>query len=632
MTLRPIAALALIATIALAGCGGSSKATTRKAVTMPAASGTAWNQVLNNVGLSGAVNQDTALQAFALAFGGMPGVTTPTGPTGTGVDASEALRWTLQYAQQLAPEQRVALDKVLVGQQVGSPGKARRVDGPNTARYRSIVDATIAKYVPLVGPLTLAVDINLVAQYPNSYAYVYARNAQHGYSGTASECFVGVTPLGEKASDSQLAAYLGHEIFHCYQAQWVNALSNWYNTTASPSWVVEGSATWAGLNYANVSIAAEDNWWGNYLITPEAPLFKRTYDAVGFFGQAEWSGVDVWKVFKPFMQTAGNEARYQVFATAGGEVFLNTWASGLYRRKNLGTPWVVVGKFVPSREEVPTPMTDLAIANGKIEVVKAAAYTNALYWIDSSADILHVSLTGHGRIADSYGFDSTQISDAFFCTKDGGSCPCPTTEGQDGTQGALPVARPALKGGISLGVTGADTGANGSLEGMTLNDFCARTKKKTGPCRLLDQAVVKQATGLDTKPGVESRVADGTICTWSTDQVVNSPFAGLPNNGGGILPGPTTKASVSLLVRDPDTGGEDTAELGQASEVTPTPLAVSDASQALTVSGNPGGSQTTAIVVTLPKGQPKVIVMFVFGATPGVPGATLLAQTAVNRF
>ena len=628
MSLRRVAPAVLVAALMLGACGGGSTSTKKSA--QPAATGTAWNQVLHQIGPTGSVSKDNALQAFSLAFGPLPVVTVPPGPVGTGADASEALRWTLQYYGQLTPEQRAIVDKVLAGQKVGGPGKTRHADGPGTQQFRKIVDFVIASYAPLVGPLTLTTTIENVAPYLHSYAYVFGRNAQHGLTGTASECFIGITPDGAKASVGELKAYLGHEIFHCYQAQWLGSLSAFYDTTASPSWVIEGAATWAGMNYAPVTIPWSANWWAPYLADPAKPLFTRTYDALGYYGQAQWSGVDNWKLLKTFIQTNGNEARYHVLADPGGDRFLDTWASGLYRRANLGSPWVITSPFVPTRQEIATPMTDLTVTSGTTAPIKAAAYTNALYGVTANADVLHVALTGHGRLADSYGFDSAQLSDVFFCTKDGGSCPCPgDTAGGSGGENALPASRQKLKGGISLGVTGGNKGASGTLEGLTLDDFCKRQTQ--GPCRLLDQQVIKTATGLDVKPGVQKQTGNGPSCIWATDITVNSPFANVPGGGGGIFPGPTTKASVALIVFNGDDGGASSSDDDSGSEP-PVPLSVSGAQQAVMKEGDQSVSQTTAIVVAGPKGKPNVISMFVFGATPGVSGSTLLAQTSTNRF
>src|SRR5262245_24458821 len=57
--------------------------TTAASTTSPAAlsyaPGPAWQSVLDGIGADGSVSKDTALQAFSLAFGPLPGVTLPAG-------------------------------------------------------------------------------------------------------------------------------------------------------------------------------------------------------------------------------------------------------------------------------------------------------------------------------------------------------------------------------------------------------------------------------------------------------------------------------------------------------------------------------------------------------------------------
>ncbi len=120
---RPIrlarfAIAAMVVLLAAPACGSgddSATATTERIGTteVPPFEETAWGQVLARIGPEGTVDKDTALQAFALAFGDVPGVEVPSGPVGEVVSGSEALRWAVRLRDQLTDPQKEAVDRIL---------------------------------------------------------------------------------------------------------------------------------------------------------------------------------------------------------------------------------------------------------------------------------------------------------------------------------------------------------------------------------------------------------------------------------------------------------------------------------------------------------------------------------------
>jgi hypothetical protein len=74
---------------------------------------TAWGRVLDQIRPDGSVSESTALQAFALAYGPVPGVHPPAGRSQSIPDATQAAAWILRYRQRLPSRQRQAVDRLL---------------------------------------------------------------------------------------------------------------------------------------------------------------------------------------------------------------------------------------------------------------------------------------------------------------------------------------------------------------------------------------------------------------------------------------------------------------------------------------------------------------------------------------
>ena len=74
---------------------------------------TAWNRVLAGIGPDGVVSFETALAAFTLAIGPLPGVPQPEGRRSLVASGTGALRWLQGYRSRLTQEQRAVLDGYL---------------------------------------------------------------------------------------------------------------------------------------------------------------------------------------------------------------------------------------------------------------------------------------------------------------------------------------------------------------------------------------------------------------------------------------------------------------------------------------------------------------------------------------
>src|SRR5258708_1004304 len=92
-----------------ANASATAPTPTESALTMPSA----WGQVLDQIQPDGTVTADTALQAFSLAFGPLPGVTVSSGPVGEIRSGTMALRWLVGHWSEITPAQRAAAVQLL---------------------------------------------------------------------------------------------------------------------------------------------------------------------------------------------------------------------------------------------------------------------------------------------------------------------------------------------------------------------------------------------------------------------------------------------------------------------------------------------------------------------------------------
>src|ERR1700686_4566224 len=111
-SLAPVALSVLAGSMSLA-CGGGPPKSSAGAGAQPSSAGQspgpAWKGVLGQVQPDGTVSLATALAAFTLAVGPLPGVTTPAGPTGQLIDGTVGVRWVIGHWAQLTAAQQQAV-------------------------------------------------------------------------------------------------------------------------------------------------------------------------------------------------------------------------------------------------------------------------------------------------------------------------------------------------------------------------------------------------------------------------------------------------------------------------------------------------------------------------------------------
>ncbi|MEZ5099055.1 MAG: VWD domain-containing protein [Thermoleophilia bacterium] len=315
--------------------------------------------------VDGTVSKGEALRAFALTYGGLPGVRVP--PAGREpAEGSLALRWILPYRDELTPAQQAAVAAKL---DAPLPQGARGLAGPGV-RLEFSSDLTAQANGYLAGYLT-----QLGSPFPGGalpfpiYVYRYPTDV--------------VTPLGIAAADATpiddagtarpdgtyacrirlmrgaLAAtgavfdqYLAHEVFHCVQFALIGP--TW---PTRPNWVIEGTADWASTQLLGTPYeAVSGRFYPTYLQTPDQSLFGRAYDAIGFFGAVDQHAGSLWSRLVPVLQAPTSDLAFGA-AGAAEEGFAAVWASGLLRRDPGGGAWFVQQPWAVGEGTVATPQS-----------------------------------------------------------------------------------------------------------------------------------------------------------------------------------------------------------------------------------------------------------------------------------
>jgi hypothetical protein len=432
------------------------------------------------------VNTTTALQAFSLAFGPLPGVALPTGQAGIIPDATGPLQWLVGHWADITPDQRAAAIQLVpelasLDHGAGSTATAaadRNEQGPTTGDavlvkatptprrsdffYTQIANQAAGKEGAKVGRslgIPVKVHVNMAA---SGYdAVTDPLNASGGYSGTAAKCAITMTAAGDAMNGDNLDALVFHEVWHCFQGTELG-LSRFWNNRPAP-WIIEGQANWVGNSLAP-GATLDGTYWGDYLVDPDIPLFQQAYSAMGFYAQLESSGTDTWQRLDAMLQASGNAAAFQA-AGANGDAFLNAWASGFLRKPERGTAWDIVGANVTDDAG---PVSVIEVPDGASVPASAKAYTTALFGIPAAAaDVFVFSFPGHARVSDGSGHDYLINGQGTFCHKDGG-CECPGVPPDQG-----PPLLP-LEGMSMLAVTGDPGGDSGTVTGKSLDEYCPK--------------------------------------------------------------------------------------------------------------------------------------------------------------
>ncbi len=438
---------------------------------------TAWGRALAQIRPNGTFSRQAALDLFALAFGPLPGVHPPHGAASTISSGTLAIQAILPYRSQLTKAQRDAVGRFVPSAQsnkartasLSIPGFTTDPGLQATANnFISAYEAKLGYALPLkviAGKTTERETKSggLIVQ-----AFAMPLNALTGAGfGTKTECIIEVTPDGLASGSDKLGEDVAHEVFHCFEYA-LQGLTNW---TTPPAWIEEALAEWAALTVDPIPYAAGGEWLTAYIRTEYLPLFERTYDAVGFWGDVQDATGSLWARIPDILRATDNESAF-VLAGADTDRFLDLWGSSVVRASGASFAWQMLSPIQPPGFGALQPYIAGEIdGTGNVET---PPYTTIVYVVrpGPSQELLHVVIQGHARLSTQY--DYTDLQDSWFCMT---SQPCECPKGTDGT---VPPTRP-LGTSSALALSGdPGTGTKGYIASASLDEFCHPTGKPKG--------------------------------------------------------------------------------------------------------------------------------------------------------
>jgi hypothetical protein len=330
---------------------------------------------------------------------------------------------------------------------------------PSAGPYKAVLENLSGEIAADIGhPLSLPITVTVNStqkEGASTEAYAGVENASGGDSGTPGRCAVAINPLlyAHNKSAGLTKFVLAHEMFHCFEAMDYPTIAAF---NAAPDWLIEGEAEWVGDEIE----PQDDHWWDTYLLDIGTPLFKRSYDAVGFYSLMTQTGDDTWHLLDPMLKAGGNAAAFNVASTT---TLQKNWASTYARESGFGQGWDAKGPGITDATYKPDTSV---IHNGTHVTEKVAPYSNALIKFSPSAHVVNISPgTVTSRLHEPNGDTDNGLAAGSneFCVTDCNACP-------------EMMAMPKLPPGTSwLAISGDTTGATYSVVGQPdlCNESCA---------------------------------------------------------------------------------------------------------------------------------------------------------------
>ena len=447
-----------------------------------------YDQLRAQVGPNGEVTRDMALQAFSLAIAPLPGVSVPTGAPPNldrQADATFAVLWTMRYLDQLTPEQHAVVDPILAADPT-APRLTPQPAGNRRPRVVFAADTTASDYLDLAEMYENEIASELGRQLSMSVSLQIDKLQTNGKNADwlaysvpvgagQTECALHVEPLLQSMNDTSTKnATMAHEMFHCFQFDW--ARQHGVNAWSVPDWIIEGQAEWAGENLGGPSKTGAE-WWLDYLLSPQTPLFARDYAAVGFYQHLAEEQINPWTQFDNMLAGFKQTTNVGAYQGAGAEnaTFLDTWASGNFKDSSLGLEWNAQG---PWKVTANPPIQTMTIGANQNESAETEEVRNLLVNVVVTTDILHVTSDGHVRLR-APGVADLPTTDRWLCF-DFDSCTCPPNKVYEGPSLSYVTVDPNIAPTAHFGLTGGLTGADLLVSGHDLDEFC-KPRPSAGP-------------------------------------------------------------------------------------------------------------------------------------------------------
>ncbi|MBI4943742.1 MAG: hypothetical protein HY830_23625 [Actinobacteria bacterium] len=480
-------ALTVAAVLLGTGCAGPPDPATSEGPAPAPAAESGFDRLLHQVRQDGTVERATALAAFSVAIGPVPGAPAVSDATGVRPSGTAAVWWTLAHWRELDAEQQGAVRGALLDRHTapaafvaagsGDPDlPCATADSPDSGRLRPVLDAAVSDIARRLGrslriPVHLAMNRGQRENHPDgslTVMYTYPCRGGGPADGTRpTGCTIHVNPhaLDAGFSDADRSAFLVHEAMHCYVLDLLGPAAE----DLAP-WLQEGIPMWVQVALRGGDAKATEKWY-RYLRPDRRSLFARSYDAIGFYAQLAGSGVDVWSRIDPMLRAFGTGGNAGAWRACGARAaFLRGWAPGTLHGRRPGAAWDITGYGIPPTR--PGQVTTARLAPGDTARAQAPAAGVDVVPMILPPDAV-VTLTAVGRPEGLLGSTDGDhpVPDLLatpVCTTTGG-CSCP--EGSPAAGVRLPGV---AAGPADLAITGGLAKATVTVTVTTLAERCAR--------------------------------------------------------------------------------------------------------------------------------------------------------------
>lgn len=521
---------------------------------------------------SGVLGLDGALAAFAATFADLPGVEPAAGAVHH--HATAILATLAAHLYDLPDERRAVVEAVLYESPDAAPRGWRRPRAGRLDEARAIVAEAQAYFAGRLGVGLDRIVMTLVEQprrdpdtgieyFPdNAGAAAGPRYSESADGYVYDECVVRIN--ADAGSDTTtFRSEVGHEVFHCFQFLWSSYGHSF------PLWVFEGTAAWAGFDFAGPSPHYAEGWWDHWTTRPTRDLYARSYDAIGLFSLAAEHGAPPYTML-PELLSAPDLS--QVVAHTGPGL-LDAWGTHYANEPGWGAAYTISGPGARADRPARVPLTIGPGVAAFTAVPPVPGRAAQVYEFEVFADVLHVTGPAAGRLRAG---DGTEVAmpagTQDVCVRPDG-CECPPDR-------VTPPHISATDRSFFLGLGPSPEGPP-LLSQMALDDWCteaapATTVADTTPTAPEECVVGDWVVGSDQvaayyralsaeSSGVElsatgvmlvSFRADGTY-TYTPDITLHLETGGLPGQGtfsgdlhgrysaaGGVI---TTHSEVSTL-------------------------------------------------------------------------------------
>jgi hypothetical protein len=531
------------------------------------------------LGPSGQPTLAQALAAFDRSVANLPGVNPPAGTVGATTSGTTALRWMTEFRDDLTPAQRavfaqaiapapdaVTIDVDPSGNVSGGPPIARAAGArapvaraaqvafweqlvrdaiPRLAQHGLLLRHPVSVSTPPVavgGAIADAYPLYLCA------AEGVAAPQCDGAKTAPTACRVRIFPAAMGLPLYHQRQVVLHELTHCVEFESLGALAQ---LGAYPQWLSDGMA-----EYAAMTITQE--WSGTafpsslpvWLRSPAMNLFRRTYDAVGFFLFLDQEGANVYGLLDPLVRASvagDSQAAFDVAVRDVDPKYVGDWGPTLVSLENLPA-WRLNQPFVPR------PATTQRTVGNDSRLEDAfsrhgAAFAN----MNVTADILIVTTGGttKGRMVDAANVEHPIDSQGVFCARPMG-CSCPDDPG--GETERYPKIPP---GTTYLGM--ADVTADGSYTvlGQSLEDACRQRRPADDDDDGGGPAAGTSGPGLELQKLTGDGVTLVGRITSGTCKFIGADFVARGNGGGSTflmrIVGATGPGSYVIPIGSSDT-------------------------------------------------------------------------------